>query len=147
MLLGLSLVTGAHESDAPQRESAKLARLGYCLGMAFQIIDDILDFDGDTHAVGKPVASDLKSGLYTLPVIEAIHSDPTLEPALSEFVISGGDISDLVSRIRAAGGINRARAAAARYTERARSAASTLSNAELRTSLHWLVDRLLDRTY
>lgn len=147
MLLGLSLVTGASESDAPRREIAQLSRLGYCLGMAFQIIDDILDFDGNPDAVGKPVASDLKGGLYTLPVIEAISADPALERRVAGFVTSRGDISAIVTRVRAVGGIARAREAAARYTERARAAAGKLSNAELREALRWLVDQLLERTY
>jgi heptaprenyl diphosphate synthase len=147
MLLGLSLVTGASESEAPRREIALLARLGYSMGMAFQIIDDILDFESNPDAVGKPVAADLKSGLYTLPVIEAISTDQSLERALTDFAASGAGADELIDRIRTAGGIRAARAAAARYTGRAEASAANLSDAALRDALTWLVGQLLDRTY
>lgn len=49
---------------------------GYAIGMAFQIVDDILDFTGEQTTVGKPVASDLRQGIITLPVIYYIHRYP-----------------------------------------------------------------------
>ncbi len=147
LLLTLSLVTGASETEAPRHQVALLSRLGYSLGMAFQVIDDILDFEGTADAVGKPIASDLKSGLYTLPVIEAVICDPPLEHELANVHGSEDAVHALLGRIRRAGGIRRARERASIYTGRARKAAGGLANSELRAVMLGLVDKLLERTY
>jgi geranylgeranyl pyrophosphate synthase len=56
---------------------------GYEVGMAFQIVDDILDFTGDQSAVGKPLASDLLNGLVTLPAIYYAEEHPSDEDVMS----------------------------------------------------------------
>jgi geranylgeranyl pyrophosphate synthase len=59
----------------PEKATA-LAKFGHDIGIAFQIIDDILDFTGEQATVGKPVASDLRQGLITLPAIIYIEEHP-----------------------------------------------------------------------
>lgn len=61
----------------------KMRLFGYQLGMAFQIVDDILDFAGDQTKVGKPLASDLRNGVVTLPVIYYLESFPDDKDVLS----------------------------------------------------------------
>jgi geranylgeranyl pyrophosphate synthase len=56
---------------------------GYEVGMAFQIVDDILDFTGEESAVGKPIGSDLLNGLVTLPAIYFAEANPDDEDVLS----------------------------------------------------------------
>ena len=53
-----------------------LRQYGYEIGMAFQMVDDILDFTGEQATMGKPVASDLRQGLITLPAIYYLESNP-----------------------------------------------------------------------
>ena len=53
-----------------------MRRFGYELGMAFQIVDDVLDYSGDQAVVGKPVGGDLRQGLITLPMLYFIDSNP-----------------------------------------------------------------------
>jgi geranylgeranyl pyrophosphate synthase len=65
-----------------------LRRFGYELGMAFQIIDDILDYTGDQSTIGKPVGGDLRQGLITLPLLYYIESNPD-DPAVKHLM--GGD--------------------------------------------------------
>src|SRR4030066_2508942 len=61
---GAAMLSAAHEANVePMR------RFGYLLGMAFQIVDDALDFNGDEARVGKPVGNDLRQGLITLPTL------------------------------------------------------------------------------
>jgi geranylgeranyl pyrophosphate synthase len=67
--------------DEGMRASMKI--FGYEVGMAFQIVDDILDFTGEESAVGKPIGSDLLNGLVTLPAIYYAESHPTDEDVLS----------------------------------------------------------------
>lgn len=67
--------------DEELRESMKA--FGYEVGMAFQIVDDILDFTGDPSTVGKPIGSDLLNGLVTLPAIYFAEANPRNEDVLS----------------------------------------------------------------
>ena len=67
--------------DADTRESMK--SFGYEVGMAFQIMDDVLDFTGDPSAVGKPIGSDLLNGLITLPAIYYAEANPQDKDVMS----------------------------------------------------------------
>lgn len=68
-LFAAATESGAVLSKAPEEVVQYLKSYGYNLGMSFQIVDDILDFVGQKETLGKPVASDLSKGIFTLPVI------------------------------------------------------------------------------
>jgi octaprenyl-diphosphate synthase len=68
-LLSTATESGAVLSDAPETAVQSLKTYGYNLGIAFQIVDDILDLTGKRETLGKPVASDLARGVFTLPAI------------------------------------------------------------------------------
>ncbi len=68
--------TGAILGDAPERSVAYLRSYGYSIGMAFQVMDDVLDFEGDSAHIGKPVGSDLANGVLTLPSIRVLEKYP-----------------------------------------------------------------------
>jgi geranylgeranyl pyrophosphate synthase len=72
------LATGAAALLSPVSPEVveKLSRYGHEVGMAFQIVDDVLDFTGEQATVGKPVASDLRQGIITLPVIYYMEIPP-----------------------------------------------------------------------
>ncbi len=98
-----------------------LRAYGYQVGMAFQIMDDILDFTGEQATVGKPVASDLRQGLVTLPALyylEAAPHDPALQAILSGQLPAEAEITRLVAAIRQGGAIGQALAEARGYAER-----------------------------
>ena len=71
---GCAQIGGMLGKVPPEREQA-LCEYGFNLGMAFQIVDDLLDFTGDAEAVGKPIASDLREGKVTLPLIHLQQHD------------------------------------------------------------------------
>ena len=80
-----SLFTTAAESGAmvvgsPEHVIKGLRDYGYNLGMAFQIVDDVLDFDGKQEEVGKPVGNDLTQGILTMPAILALEQYPVNNP-------------------------------------------------------------------
>jgi geranylgeranyl pyrophosphate synthase len=82
---------------------------GYSIGMAFQIIDDILDFTGEQATIGKPVASDLRQGLMTLPAInywETHSDDQDMKAIINGNKIDEAQMNRLVSAIRNSGSIN-----------------------------------------
>ena len=89
--------------QAGEAESASARRYGHGIGMAFQIVDDVLDFTGDPARLGKPVGCDLRQGVLTLPALIYLEDHPG-EPDLSAIVRrerrDGAPIEALVDRIR-----------------------------------------------
>jgi heptaprenyl diphosphate synthase len=147
MLFGLSLVTGATENKANPREVFLLQRIGYSLGMAFQVIDDILDLTSQRESLGKPAASDLQSGIYTLPVIEAAIRDPSVRDLVLPPPAPSPAYDAAVAAVIRAGGVSRAGRYAAAYTARAHRAIERLATERQREALALVANRLLDRTY
>jgi len=78
--------SGAVLSGAPEQITHALKEYGYNVGMAFQIVDDILDFDGSREEIGKPVGNDLAQGIVTLPAIIAIERYPQDNPIFTLFL-------------------------------------------------------------
>lgn len=86
-LFAASCQTGAMLAEADETTVDRLYRFGLGIGMAFQVIDDTLDFVGKTAKVGKPVLSDLKEGKLTLPVIHCMNSASKAEKAKLKKVV------------------------------------------------------------
>jgi geranylgeranyl pyrophosphate synthase len=95
---------------------------GYEVGMAFQIVDDVLDFTGQQTTVGKPVASDLRNGLITLPALyylEENPSDPAATALIAQSTLPAQQMETLIESIRSSGAIDASMAEAREYIERA----------------------------
>jgi len=75
-LFAAATEAGAVLSGAPEEQVQALRRYGQGLGMAFQIMDDVLDFIGDEVTMGKPAGNDLRQGIVTLPVINYLEEHP-----------------------------------------------------------------------
>ncbi len=84
-LFSLAAESGAVLSQAPEKSIQVLIDYGYNLGIAFQIVDDILDFAGTEEEVGKPVGSDLAQGTLTLPAILLLERHPEDNPVKKLF--------------------------------------------------------------
>ena len=76
---------GAILSGAPEETVQRFHTFGHCLGMAFQIVDDILDFQGTESEVGKPVGADLAQGVLTLPALLLQERYPEDDPVKAIF--------------------------------------------------------------
>lgn len=94
--------TGAVLSDAPEESVSALTSYGKNLGMAFQVIDDILDFIGDEGELGKPVGSDLLQGTLTLPVILLMEQRPqdNIQQGLAEKPGDQEEVSRVIEMVR-----------------------------------------------
>ncbi|HOX32427.1 MAG TPA: polyprenyl synthetase family protein [Spirochaetales bacterium] len=156
-LFSLALHAGAAEAKAPARTAQALRRAGYDIGMAFQIIDDILDCESSPGELRKPVGSDLREGLCTLPLIHALRAErgaPALRPLLERLAAapkggseSGTLVAEILALIAESGGIELSRRAARLFTERAQAEIATLPALPARAELEALAARLLDRAY
>jgi geranylgeranyl pyrophosphate synthase len=125
----------------------KMKIFGYEIGMAFQIVDDILDFTGEQMMVGKPVASDLRQGLITLPAIyyaETYPNDANLEAVLNGN-FNEDHMKHLVSSIRSSGAIQKAMEEAREFINRGINAIADFPDNQEHHALNELANYIIDR--
>jgi geranylgeranyl pyrophosphate synthase len=149
-LFEMSAMAAAILSEVVEPVIKTARQFGYAIGMAFQIVDDILDFTGEQATVGKPVASDLRQGLFTLPALyylESSPADPDMAILLSENQLGQADMSRLVAAIRSSGAIYQAMGDAKRYVDSAllllAGMPDTLERQALEELARYIVDRQL----
>lgn len=121
---------------------------GYEIGMAFQIVDDILDFTSQTQQLGKPVASDLRQGLVTLPAIyyiETYPNDPDMQSVIDHDPCEESCLDRLLLAIRESGSIEKAGNEARQHIQRALDALSELPACVERSSLADLANYIVSR--
>ena len=130
---------GAILAGADERSEQACARYGAAIGTAFQIIDDVLDYDGDALSIGKRVGDDLREGKPTLPVIHALRSASPAQRSQVESAIreGSGDFAQIARIVHEHGSIDYARDCARAQSEVAAEAARILPASEFR-------DRLLE---
>jgi len=119
---------------------------GKHIGVAFQLIDDALDFEGSTASLGKPSLADLNAGLSTAPVLFAAESHGQLIPAMARKFKDRGDIELALRCIDEADGVNRTKKLAAIHAEKAMEAIMTLESSPYRDALVHLACRVVDRS-
>ncbi|MBI9105388.1 MAG: polyprenyl synthetase family protein [Spirochaetales bacterium] len=149
VLFSLSLYLGAKESGCSETVCSVFIRIGYNVGMAFQIIDDILDFTGDPKKIGKPAfGHDLSEGIYTLPLILALKDgDAQLEKMMRRQSLSRRRRKKIVGIVSISRGMEDARGAAALYSERALREIGRLDDGYTKDQLLSLTSRLVSREY
>ncbi len=148
-----SLISGACEVgglDAPPAMRQALARYGERLGMAFQIIDDLLDYTADPRDTGKPSGLDLREHKVTLPLINALPRFSRGERQLVESLMGNPEpleeeIAAVVAAVAARGGIDYARGRAQRLIAEADDAVQELPPSEARELLRGALGYVLDR--
>ncbi|MFA5524599.1 MAG: polyprenyl synthetase family protein [Tissierellales bacterium] len=148
-LFAISLYAGAHEAKCHESITSSLGKIGYNAGMAFQIIDDILDFSGNTKKLGKSALRDLQKGYYTLPLIFALENDKDgrLKKLLNSEGLSEIEIDKIILLVNKYEGINKAKKVADRYTEKAIDRIEKLPNCESKDIIKASVLKLLNREY
>jgi len=131
----------------PQLEQA-CAEYGQALGTAFQVIDDVLDYDGDAAEMGKNLGDDLREGKATLPLIAAMQRGTPEQRQLVRHAIEEGAVGELdaiVAIVRETGSLEVTRAAAAAEAQRAIDCAQRLPRNEYSGGLVQLAAQLLER--
>jgi octaprenyl-diphosphate synthase len=139
---------GAILSGSPPSTEAACASYGQALGTAFQVIDDLLDYDGDSAEMGKNLGDDLREGKATLPLIMAMQLGNDDQRATVRRAIETGSISDLATVmdiVRQTGALEATRQAAAVEAQRAIAAARQLPVNSCSQGLLQLAAQLLER--
>ena len=122
-LFETSTHTTAIVSQISPSKVETIRRFGYELGMAFQIVDDVLDYTGDQSVVGKPVGGDLRQGLITLPMLYYIQSNPDhdgIKELLSDNCVKNEEtIDNLITAIAHSNAIDQSLEEAEQFSNRA----------------------------
>jgi all-trans-nonaprenyl-diphosphate synthase len=134
-------------SDVSTEVAESLYQYGRNLGLAFQIVDDILDFVGSTEVLGKPAGSDLISGNLTAPVLYAIETKPYLEVLIEREFKETGDLAEAINLVKESNGIDRARELASYHTKLALESLKCLKPSPSSQALMDLTDYVLYRLY
>jgi octaprenyl-diphosphate synthase len=138
-----AVLTGSH----PRIEQA-CAAYGQALGTAFQVIDDVLDYDGDAALMGKNLGDDLREGKATLPLIFAMQRGSPEECALIKHAIEHGEeqaLQDIATIVRHTGAMQATRQAAGLQAQSALDALGALPTSLYKSALEELAEQLLNR--
>ncbi|HFC10155.1 MAG TPA: polyprenyl synthetase family protein [Chloroflexi bacterium] len=146
----LATVAPARLSGAGEDAMAAMRRYGHDLGIAYQIVDDILDFTGDQARLGKPVGSDLRHGLITMPTLCYLETHPEDEDLRS--ILEGEGLPTermdaLIGRIRTSGAIAQAAEDARRFARSAVEALDDMPEGAQRAALAAVADYIVERDF
>lgn len=139
--------SGALLSGAPEAYASALKDYGYALGMAFQIIDDILDIEGSAKEVGKPVGNDLRHGVMTLPMILIQERQPS-STAIRDYFAEPSDeglLEQAMAMVGSSEVMGEAYAVAEKYCQSALESLEILPANRCRASLQALVQYVFTR--
>jgi geranylgeranyl pyrophosphate synthase len=149
-LFEMSALAAAMVGTEDETIRAALKTYGYEIGMAFQIVDDVLDFTGEQATVGKPVGSDLLNGLVTLPAIYFAESHPD-DPEVNLLAEGGWGNTDrmekLVKSIQASNAIRHAMDEAIEHVEKGLAAIQPFHLSTEREALEGLARYIVDRNF
>ncbi len=149
-LFSVCMRLGAILGGATAEEEEKLALYGRTVGMAFQIVDDVLDLTASEDVLGKPVGSDLREGKVTMGVIHALErctpeEREKIQTVLDErafCTVTHEQILDILNRY---GSLEAALARAAQFAEDARRAVCNFPDSEIKRALLWVPDFVVSR--
>lgn len=136
-------------NSSPEIENA-CACYGRALGTAFQLIDDVLDYEGDSHALGKNVGDDLREGKPTLPLLIAMERSPPEQRALIRHAIEHGEVdglSEIIKIVHSTGAMEATREAARVEAAQARECLNSLPSSIWREALLEFCAQSVNRSF
>ena len=118
-LFSLSAYAGTILGEGSEKEARHMARIGFYIGMLFQISDDCMDYQADFKRAKKTVKHDLFEGVVTLPLIYALRSNPCLKDRMKNSRMTAAEIYDIISEVIHMGGVTKAMEVAEKYYHKA----------------------------
>lgn len=146
-LIANSAKAAAVLSESSESVANDFYSYGRHLGLAFQVVDDILDFTGSADALGKPAGSDLRSGNLTAPALYAMEEKPYLETLIEREFAEDDDLEQAIALVQNSSGIQRARELAAYHAHTAVKHLDSLPTSDARQALVNLADYVLRRLH
>ncbi len=146
-LMAGSCKAAAVLSDCSAQECEQFYDFGKHFGIAFQIMDDILDFTSSTETLGKPAGSDLKDGNITAPVIFALEEKPQLHALIERELREELDLTAAIALIEQSSGIDRAKDLARHHTKLAIQSLDFLPPSPYKKSMIGLAQYNIDRVF
>jgi octaprenyl-diphosphate synthase len=140
---------GAVLAGAPTAVEERCADYGRSLGTAFQLVDDLLDYEGEAKALGKNVGDDLREGKPTLPLLVAMARGTDTERGLIRAAIEHGEVqrlAEILAIVRRTGALEATREAALAEAEMARRCVESLAPSMAREALLELCVRAVNRS-
>lgn len=134
-------------SEVSPEMASNLYNYGRHLGLAFQIVDDLLDFTSSADTLGKPAGSDLRSGNLTAPVLYAMEEKPYLEALIEREFAEDGDLDQAIALVLDSKGLERTKELAAHHAQLAVQHLAGLPTSTSREALINLKDYVLSRAY
>jgi octaprenyl-diphosphate synthase len=149
-LFSVCMRMGAILGGATPEQEESLAQYGRDLGMAFQIVDDVLDLTASESILGKPVASDLREGKVTMAVIHGLERCTAAERTAIETVVreqgfDGVTHTQILAILNRYGSLDAASARAMQYAALARNAICNFPDSEIKRALLWAPDFVVAR--
>jgi octaprenyl-diphosphate synthase len=149
-LFSASTRMGAIIGQGSEEQEARLGEYGRNLGLAFQIVDDVLDLTASEEVLGKPVASDLREGKVTMAVIHALErctpaERKIVETVLEERAFRSAEHAQVLEMLNKYQSIEYAHDAAARHAELARKAICSFPDSEIKRALLSIPDFIVER--
>ena len=149
-LFSVCMRLGAIVGGARPEQEENLAQYGRNLGMAFQIVDDVLDLTASESVLGKPVASDLREGKVTMAVIHSLErctrqERKMIETVLRERAFDGVTHAEILEILNRYGSLEAANSRAAQYAELARNAICGFPDSEIKRALLWAPEFVVAR--
>src|SRR5205807_213728 len=149
-LFAVCMRMGAIIAGASEEEEQRLGEYGRNLGMAFQIVDDVLDLTASEDVLGKPVASDLREGKVTMAVVHALErcmpsEREVVETVLRERAFKSVTHQQILQVLERYGSVDVAMSRAQEYSEAARKSICTFPDSEIKRALLWAPDFVVGR--
>ncbi|KAH9322728.1 hypothetical protein KI387_017367 [Taxus chinensis] len=144
-LIAASTKSAAIFSGVSSSVCEQMYNYGMNLGIAFQIVDDILDFTQSTEQLGKPSASDLAKGNLTAPVLFALEREPKLREIIDSEFTEDGSLDVAITLVHRGGGIEKSHSLAKQKCDLAIENLQCLPPSTLRSSLEGMVKYVLER--
>ena len=148
-MFGLAMYAGAYESNLGKFKSKIIGYSGYYAGMAFQIIDDCMDYTHSLEKMGKNTKVDLLNGIYTLPIIYAVKNDENKDiiSILNKKQITDLDLNQIFNLVDKYNGVEESMKLAKKYTKKSKDLLKSVGRGKYTDITQKVLENLINRKY
>ncbi|WP_239706304.1 MULTISPECIES: polyprenyl synthetase family protein [unclassified Mammaliicoccus] len=149
LLISLSTELGAYSARTSDETAQKLGKIGYYIGMSYQIIDDILDFTSTEKKLGKPVGSDLRNGHLTLPVLLRMKNCKQFKDKIQQLSIDSSDevFNAVIQEVIESEELQKSKEVSNNYLKKAEKLISSLENESGQKMLAEIIKKIGNRNH